>query len=116
MSRRVTGIEGEDMAAGYLLGIGGEILDRNVTLAGAEIDLIARIDGVIVFIEVKRRTSARYGRPAEAVTPAKQRRIIRAASLYLAMRSLSDWPARFDVIELMPGELRHIPGAFDASM
>ena len=116
MSTRYTGIEGEDMAAGYLVGIGAEVLDRNVSLAGAEIDIVARIEGVIVFVEVKRRTGTRYGRPAEAVTPAKQRRILRAASLYLAMRSLTDWPVRFEVIELLPGEINHIPGAFDASV
>lgn len=116
MPSRYKGIEGEMTAHDYLVGIGAKILARNVTLAGAEIDIIAVIEGVYAFIEVKRRTSTRYGRPAEAVSPAKMRKIIRAASMYLAMSGISDCPVRFDIIELLPGSINHIPGAFDASM
>lgn len=116
MASRYTGIEGEMAAQDYLRGIGAEILERNLLIAGAEIDIIALIDGVYAFIEVKRRTSLRYGRPAEAVSPAKMRRIIRAASMYLSMRGISDRPIRFDIIEILPGSINHIPGAFDASM
>lgn len=115
MNTRSTGVGGEMAAADYLAGIGARIIDRNVTLCGGEIDIIALIEGVIVFIEVKRRTSLRYGRPAEAVTYAKQRRIIRAAAAYMARHKISDRPVRFDIIELLPGKLNHIPAAFDAS-
>jgi len=104
------------VAQDYLTGIGAQILGTNVALAGAEIDIIALIDGVYAFVEVKRRTSTRYGRPAEAVSPAKMRRIIRAASMYLAMHNISDSPVRFDIIEILPGSINHIPGAFDGSM
>lgn len=115
MGSRSTGIHGEMDAADYLTGIGARVIDRNISIAGAEIDLVAVIDGVYAFIEVKRRTGVRYGRPSEAVTPAKMRRIIRAATAYAARNGLSDRPLRFDIIELLPGEINHIPGAFDAS-
>ena len=104
------------VAQDYLTGIGAQIIGKNITLAGAEIDIIAIIDGVYAFIEVKRRTSSRYGRPAEAVSPAKMRKIIRAASMYMAIHHISDCPVRFDIIELLPGSINHIPGAFDGSM
>lgn len=103
-------------AQDYLTGIGAQILGVNVVSAGVEIDIIALIDGVIAFIEVKRRSSARFGRPSEAVTPSKMRRIIRGAEAYLARNAISDRPVRFDIIELLPGEINHIPGAFDASV
>lgn len=115
MSTGYVGGEGEQLAAEYLARLGARIVDRNVRIGGGEIDIIALIEGVIVFIEVKRRTSLRYGRPAEAVTYAKQRRIIRAAAAYLAAHHVSDRPVRFDIIELLPGEINHIPAAFDAS-
>lgn len=116
MPSRYKGIDGEMIAHDYLVGIGAQVIARNVSLAGAEIDLIAEIDGVYAFIEVKRRTSTRYGRPAEAVSPAKMRKIIRAASMYMAMHGLSDSPVRFDIIEILPGSINHIPSAFDGSM
>lgn len=115
MGSRYTGLDGENTACDYLTGIGARILDRNVCLAGGEIDIVAQLQDTLLFVEVKRRTSSKYGSPISAVTPAKARRILRAASLYLAMHGLSDQPVRFDVIELMPGTVRHIPGAFDGT-
>ena len=115
MSTRYTGADGEMVAMDYLTGIGAQIIDRNVKLAGAEIDIIAKIGDTYAFVEVKRRSSARYGRPSEAVNTQKMRKIVRAATMYAAMHGLSDMPLRFDVIEILPGELNHIPGAFSAS-
>ena len=115
MAGKYFGTEGEMIAMDYLTGIGAVILDRNVKIAGAEIDIIAKIGETYAFVEVKRRTSTRYGRPAEAVNVAKMRKIVRAAAIYAAMHGLSDKPLRFDIIELLPGELNHIPAAFNAS-
>jgi putative endonuclease len=108
------GAETEAAARDFLVGTGAEIVAFNVRIAGAEIDIVARWSDLTAFIEVKARGSARYGRPAEAVTADKRRRIIRAARAYAAENGLSDSPMRFDVIEIMPGEINHIPGAFDA--
>jgi putative endonuclease len=109
------GGDGEYDVHDYLLGQGYRVLEMNYRRYTGEIDVIAEKDGVIAFIEVKRRTSARYGRPAEAVTPSKQRRIVRTALLFLQEKHLTESPVRFDVIELLPGQLNHIEAAFDAS-
>ena len=57
----------------------------------------------------------RFGSPAEAVTPAKQARILRAAKLYLQRQGLWEAPVRFDVIAITPEGIRHIEAAFDAT-
>ena len=68
-----------------------------------------------MFVEVKARTSPRFGAPAEAVTPAKMRSIVRVAMGYLQANRLLDSPTRFDVIAIDGMGLRHIRGAFDAT-
>lgn len=115
MNRRVFGNAGEDAACRYLKERGWEILGRNVHCGRNEIDIIARKRRLIAFVEVKRRSSLRYGRPAEAVDAEKQRRIVQAAALYMQENGLENTNIRFDVIEVLPGELRHIEAAFDAS-
>lgn len=115
MNRRTLGSAGEYDAHDYLIGRGYRILAMNYRRPTGEIDVIARDGGAVVFIEVKRRTTLRYGRPAEAVTPAKRRSIVRTAMYYIAENRLQDQPVRFDVIELMPGKLNHIECAFDAT-
>lgn len=112
---RSVGAQGERDAADYLTGNGARILGMNFRCPQGEIDIIAQMDGALVFCEVKSRSSTRYGRPAAAVTATKQRRIIRAAEVWLARHPQLDCPIRFDVLEILPGEFRHIPGAFDAS-
>ena len=124
MNSRDIGNAGEDMACAYLKKHGWKILGRNVRCGRNEIDIIASrhrlIDilagkrRLIAFIEVKRRKSSDYGRPSEAVNAEKQRRITRAAALYLQQNNLSNMLVRFDVIEVLPDEIHHIEGAFDA--
>lgn len=115
MNRRAYGAGGEQAACEYLQRRGWAILARNVRRGGGEIDVIAQRRGLIAFVEVKRRSSLRCGRPAEAVNLEKQRRIARAAALYMQENGLEDARVRFDVIEILPGELRHIEDAFDAT-
>lgn len=115
MKRRAFGTDGEFDTGDYLKTHGYEILAMNYRRPVGEIDLIARQGQTVVFIEVKRRSSRRYGAPAEAVTPAKRVRIVRTAALYLQEKGLEDVPVRFDIIEITPGQLNHIPGAFDAT-
>lgn len=115
MGTRYTGIEGEMTACDFLKGIGGEILDTNVRMAGGEIDIVARMGGTVAFVEVKRRMNTLHGRPAEAVTRAKMAKIARAAMAYAAARGISDMPLRFDIIEILPGYVKHIPSAFTLS-
>lgn len=115
MNRRAYGNEGEQAACEYLLKKGWRILDRNVRRGRGEIDIIARKRKIITFVEVKRRSSLAFGNPAEAVNTEKQRRIAQAAALYVQEQGLENEKLRFDVIEILSGDIRHIEGAFDAT-
>ena len=89
------------------------VLERRFRLRIGEIDLIAERGELLVFVEVKARRGTTAGRPAEAVTPAKQRRLARVALAYLARRGWLDRPCRFDVVEVFEGgRMRHIEDAF----
>ena len=103
-STRKLGLYGEDLACKYLQAKGYAILERNFRCRRfGEIDIVASKAGVLSFIEVKTRRSSRYGKPAEAVTLAKQRKIYRVAQYYLQMRGLaSRIPVlSFDVVEII---------------
>ena len=115
MNKRRFGGEGEAEARAYLERKGAKVLEMNYRRPTGEIDIIARQGKVTLFVEVKRRSSLRYGRPAEAVDRAKQGHILRTAALYLQEKRLADAPVRFDVIEILPDEIRHIENAFDAT-
>ena len=115
MNRRSIGAQGEADAKAFLLQKGAKILEANYRRPTGEIDIIARLGKTLLFVEVKRRSSLRYGRPAEAVDRQKQAHILRTAQLYLQENHLADVPLRFDVIEVLPGQIRHIENAFDAS-
>jgi putative endonuclease len=77
-----------------------------------EVDIIARMDGVIALVEVKQRGAFARGTPGEAVTRWKQARISGAALHYLKEHHLLDERIRFDVFEIDPDGLRLIKGAF----
>ena len=115
MDTRTSGIRGEAEAVRYVTDIGMTVLARNYRAAGGEIDLIARDGDVVAFIEVKSRRSPRYGAPEEAVTPAKMRNIVRAATAYLQKNRLLDAPVRFDVMAIEGEDIRYYRSAFDAT-
>lgn len=97
---RARGRVGEDDAVRWLAGHGYQIVERNVVNHGGEIDVVARDGETLCFIEIKARDGDLYGPAIEAVTPGKQRRLSRAASLYVATRNLYRLPCRFDVLGL----------------
>lgn len=111
-----TGSKGEEAAAGYLKGLGYEILERNFRCRAGEIDIIADDKGTIVFAEVKTRTTLVYGLPCEAVTQTKKEHIRRVARYYVLMKNLENKDLRMDVIEIIIKEgtsyIRHIEDAF----
>ena len=119
MSRQKTlGQFGEDCAAKFLEAKGYTIIARNFRIRSAEIDIIARTGGVIVFVEVKARSNIRHGLPAEAVTLRKQQKIITAAGVFLQDENFSDCACRFDVVEIFFNnerveEINHIENAFE---
>jgi putative endonuclease len=95
------GRRGEDIAVRHLRRSGSRILERNFRAGGAEIDLIAADHETLVFVEVKARSSAGFGVPAEAVDARKSERIRRAATLYLRQNHAEERPARFDIIAIV---------------
>ena len=111
-----TGRWGERLAAWYLFFHGCRILERNWRYGRYEIDIVARErrTGVLVFAEVKTRSSTAFGRPADAVTAHKRLFLTRAAQGYLKKHDGFDALTRFDVIEVYTKPLRviHIPNAF----
>lgn len=110
--RRALGAAGEARAAAWYRSRGYEVLNRNWRCREGELDLVVSRGGVVVFVEVKTRRSDRYGSPAEAVTPAKQRRIRGLALRYLAETGRRPRRVRFDVVAILDGRLRVIEQAF----
>ena len=110
--RRAFGTDGEDQAAAWYEARGYEVLDRNWRCRAGELDLVVRSGDTLAFVEVKARRTARFGIPAEAVTPAKQARLRTLAMEYLQGRGLRARTLRFDVVSILGGELEAIEGAF----
>ena len=103
---------GEEMAAAYLREKGYDILERDWHSGHRDIDIIAELDGCIVFVEVKTRRTSDYGSPLLAVGYIKQRNLVKAINHYIHYRHL-DTPWRFDVISIVgtPGiepQIEHI--------
>jgi putative endonuclease len=117
--RQALGRRAEDAAAATLLAAGFSIVGRNVRFPEGEIDLVCRDRDVWVFVEVKCR-HARWGdAPAAAVSPLKQRRLVRLAQHYLKRWRLGEPRCRFDVVGVTVDDsgvttVRHLVNAFDA--
>lgn len=111
------GQAGEQLARLYLEGKGYQILEQNWRYSKAEIDLIAKDGAVLVFVEVKTRTSEAFGKPEEFVDEKKQALLARAANVYMEQIN-HEWEIRFDVIGILwdgqhqEAAIRHIPDAF----
>lgn len=99
MDRREIGRRGEQCAAAHLKKMGYDILAMNYHSRYGEIDIIAGNDTYILFCEVKTRAKNALGTPAEAVTAAKQKKLIKTAYDYL-YKHPCDCQPRFDVIEV----------------
>lgn len=111
-----TGSEGEQVACRYLAERGFEVLERNWRHGKHELDIIARQDQALVFVEVKTRSSDRHGQPEEAVKKGKRGKLIKAANAYI-QASGSELVVRFDIVSVIlhpSGKpyIHHIPDAF----
>lgn len=101
---------GEQQALAYLQRQGLVLVEANFSCKAGEIDLIMRQQDTLVFVEVRKRNGKRKGAAADSITPAKQRRIIRAAQLYLS--HFSRMPAcRIDVVTIDGDALEWLPDA-----
>ncbi len=109
--RRALGRQGEDQAAAWYVAQGYTVLARNWRCREGEIDLVVRRGATVVFVEVKARRTDRFGVPAEAVTPVKQRRLRTLARRYLEATD-ERGQLRFDVVSILGGVLEVIPAAF----
>ena len=113
MNTRSIGTKKEDAAARYIQENGGRVTDRNFRSRMGEIDIVARDEGAVCFIEVKYRKTGAKGHPAEAVDSRKQYTICRTADYYRMVRHLpEDIPYRFDVISIMGDEITWYKNAF----
>ena len=114
------GKSGENAACDELRRRGYAILARGYRTRMGEIDIIARDGPTLVFVEVKARTTGRWGYPAEAVTLHKQAKVTAMAADYLARCGWHDRPCRFDVVAVLLDErgrtlsVEVFPNAFDA--
>ena len=114
-----TGAAGEKIAREYLSAKGYAILDANWSTTFGELDIVAKRDDVIVFVEVKTRRGANTEAALEAVTPAKHERMLKAAYQYLRDQDIdpeTQW--RLDVIAVAISADRrpridHVEDAFD---
>ena len=95
--RRTLGHAGERRVVDWYTRRGYRVEARNWRTRHGELDLVVSRRGVLVFCEVKTRTSRRFGHPAEAVTPAKQQRIRGLALQWIAAHDLRRRRVRFDV-------------------
>ncbi len=90
-----------------------KILETNYRTAFGEADIIAQKGEYLVFVEVKTRSSELFGSPAEAVDYKKQQRYIKMAEYYIACHEkYSALYVRFDVAEVLSGEVNYIENAF----
>ena len=103
---------GEEFAAAYLTKQNYTILERNFRTPYGELDIIAQEGDTVVFVEVKTRSSARYGTGFESITPKKQTTLINCAEYYVQQHDLS-CELRIDAIEIMldTKQLTHMKGA-----
>ena len=108
------GGESEEKACCFLKQEGYRILARNWRTRTGEVDIIARDGGILVFVEVKARSSNGFGGPEAAVDRAKQRRLISAALSFIEVTKC-ELPTRFDVVAIRPGKLRLYQDAFQVA-
>ena len=123
MRNRQLGVRGENEAVRFLAAHGFVILDRNWRCTQGELDIVAQ-DGVdLVFVEVKTRSSLRFGHPFEAVTGAKLARLRSLSVLWRDAHPLTTGPSRIDVVSVVlpnsregvgaqPPQIEHLRGVF----
>lgn len=111
---QTAGEAAEERAARFLSRQGLEIVARNFRTRLGEIDLVARDGATLVFVEVRMRTSARFGGAAGSIDSRKRARLAAAARQYLA-RLRHEPPCRFDVVTVDDGDASWLRGAFETA-
>ena len=112
MTNREEGLKGEDMAIKTLKKAGYKIVERNHRNLLGEIDVVAEEGGSLVFVEVKKRNTARFGEAVCAVNDRKKRHLVKAALLYMKMHNCFGRRVRFDVIGIDHDRTKLVKNAF----
>ena len=112
-AKQVEGQAGEDAALSWLQRQGLRLVTRNFRCKAGEIDLVMHDHASLVFVEVRKRASTDYGGAAASITPAKQRRLLRAAQFYL-LRYQAQPACRFDVVAIDGEKITWLKNAIEA--
>ncbi len=111
------GAQAEALAEDWLSAHGLNPIERNVHMAGGELDLVMRDGDTLVFVEVRHRAEDDWVPAVESISDSKRRRLVRTAQLYLAQLP-EEWNGRFDILAidgaLEQGEVTWLRDAFDA--
>jgi putative endonuclease len=113
LNKNNAGLLAEKLAATFLVNHGLKLVAQNYHCRFGEIDLIMRDAKILVFVEVKQRSSSQFGGAVASITPQKQQKIILTAQHFLQTQNLGDVPCRFDAIliqgtSLKPTDLQQI--------
>lgn len=118
-SNQIIGRQAEDLALKHLQAQKLQLLARNWSCRGGELDLVMLEADTVVFVEVRYRSHPQFGGALESIDQRKRARVILAAQRYL--QSTPQWqthPCRFDVISVSPGKptvcVQWLKNAFDA--
>ena len=103
MNNQTLGNKGEELAKTFLLEKGYELLEQNWRHKKSEVDLICRKDGVLIFVEVKTRSTDRFGYPEESVGFRKEEKLAQAAAEYIEQTNHQD-EIRFDIVSIILGK------------
>lgn len=108
-----TGRDGERVASEFLIGKGYEIVETNYRYKRSEIDIIAKKDHLLVFVEVKTKSYSSFGFPEEAVDTRKAKKVIEGADHYVHENNWKE-NIRFDIIAIdnSKQEVLHLEDAF----
>ena len=106
------GRKGERVACRWLLRKGFDVLARRWRGRRGELDIVALEGDILAFLEVKTRSSARYGEPWEFVDPKKQLILRRAAEEFIAEYDLGQYTYRFDIVSVTGKEVMLYRNAF----
>lgn len=109
MNNKPAGKLGENLAVKYLQDLGYKILEKNFLIRGGEIDIIARDEDFLVFVEVKARFSHEFGLPQEAITYWKLKALQKSALFYIQKISWRNKPYRFDLVAIDFAEDKNKP-------
>lgn len=109
------GKRGEEIAAEFLLQNNYEIIQQNFKAQNYELDIIAKKDNILIFVEVKTRNNNYFGEPEESVNHKKEKHITKASELF--MNNYDDFiDIRFDIIAIILQDgnvkIKHIEDAF----